>query len=212
MLETFPDTTAREFDTETSLYYYRARYYDPSAGRFLNEDPLSINGDDLNFYRYVGNSPVSFYDPTGLQRTPRTGPPNSTGWFPNPNNPGEVTVRVYGPNGEAVTDYDYGQPHGGTDPHAHDWGRDKNGKPVRGDKRPIKPGEKVPPPTCPKSASPPQKAPAPMPSCPPGGNADCSVPALHPQPNLFFPWFPIPTGPLFSPSAFPILEPVLVPI
>jgi YD repeat-containing protein len=32
--------TARESDTETSLYYYRARYYDPTAGRFLGEDPI----------------------------------------------------------------------------------------------------------------------------------------------------------------------------
>jgi len=33
--------------------YYRARYYDPQVGGFLSEDPLSLNGDDLNFYRYV---------------------------------------------------------------------------------------------------------------------------------------------------------------
>jgi RHS repeat-associated protein len=32
--------TAREFDSETSLYYYRARYFDSSAGRFISEDPL----------------------------------------------------------------------------------------------------------------------------------------------------------------------------
>jgi RHS repeat-associated protein len=32
--------TGREFDTETNLYYYRARYYDPTTGRFLSEDPL----------------------------------------------------------------------------------------------------------------------------------------------------------------------------
>ena len=31
--------TARESDTETGLYYYRARYYDPSSGRFISEDP-----------------------------------------------------------------------------------------------------------------------------------------------------------------------------
>ena len=31
--------TGREFDTETSLYYYRSRYYDPAQGRFLSEDP-----------------------------------------------------------------------------------------------------------------------------------------------------------------------------
>jgi RHS repeat-associated protein len=36
--------TAREFDAETSVYYYRARYYDQSAGRFLSEDPLFFFG------------------------------------------------------------------------------------------------------------------------------------------------------------------------
>jgi RHS repeat-associated protein len=35
--------TGRESDTETGLYYYRARYYDPAAGRFLGEDPLSYS-------------------------------------------------------------------------------------------------------------------------------------------------------------------------
>ncbi len=34
--------TARDFDTETSLYYYRARYYDPQTGRFTREDPASF--------------------------------------------------------------------------------------------------------------------------------------------------------------------------
>ncbi len=31
--------TGREWDPETNLYYYRARYYDPKIGRFLSEDP-----------------------------------------------------------------------------------------------------------------------------------------------------------------------------
>src|SRR5205809_7384151 len=44
--------TARESDTETGLYYYRARYYDPVAGRFVSEDPLSLSVG-LNFYKYV---------------------------------------------------------------------------------------------------------------------------------------------------------------
>lgn len=38
--------TGREFDTETGLYYYRARYYDPSTGRFLSEDPIGFSGVD----------------------------------------------------------------------------------------------------------------------------------------------------------------------
>ena len=56
---------ARESDNETSLYYYRARYYDPSAGRFLSEDPLGFKAD-ADFYRYVGNSSANLTDPTGL--------------------------------------------------------------------------------------------------------------------------------------------------
>jgi RHS repeat-associated protein len=57
--------TAREFDSETSLYYYRARYYDPQPGRFLSEDPLSF-GQGVNFYAYVANNPINLIDPTGL--------------------------------------------------------------------------------------------------------------------------------------------------
>lgn len=48
-----------------SLYYYRARYYDPSAGRFLSEDPVGFDGGG-NFYRYVYNDPIGLADPNGL--------------------------------------------------------------------------------------------------------------------------------------------------
>jgi len=57
--------TAREFDTETNLYFYRARYYDPSMGRFLAEDPIGFDGGQ-NFYAYVRNNPISYADPSGL--------------------------------------------------------------------------------------------------------------------------------------------------
>jgi RHS repeat-associated protein len=57
--------TAREFDSETGLYYYRARNYDPNAGRFLSEDPIRMVGG-LDFYSYVKNNPVASNDPTGL--------------------------------------------------------------------------------------------------------------------------------------------------
>jgi len=56
--------TAREFDSETNLYFYRARYYDPATGRFHNEDAISFAGG-INFYDYVQNSPVRLTDPFG---------------------------------------------------------------------------------------------------------------------------------------------------
>jgi len=57
--------TSREFDDE-DLYYYRARYYDPSTQRFLSEDPIGYNSGDFNFYRYVANNPNNLNDPSGL--------------------------------------------------------------------------------------------------------------------------------------------------
>jgi RHS repeat-associated protein len=57
--------TARESDTETGLYSYRARYYDPTLGRFISEDPIGFDAD-VDFYRYVENDPLSLVDPFGL--------------------------------------------------------------------------------------------------------------------------------------------------
>jgi RHS repeat-associated protein len=56
--------TGRESDAETGLYYYRARYYDPSAGRFLSEDPARFS-EATNFYPYVGNNSLTYKDPFG---------------------------------------------------------------------------------------------------------------------------------------------------
>jgi RHS repeat-associated protein len=57
--------TGREFDSETGIYYYRARYYDPITGRFLSEDPIRFGGG-VDFYRYAFNNSVNFEDPFGL--------------------------------------------------------------------------------------------------------------------------------------------------
>ena len=56
--------TGREPD-ETGLVYYRARYYDPSVGRFIQRDPSGLQGG-INLYAYVGNNPVNLTDPSGL--------------------------------------------------------------------------------------------------------------------------------------------------
>jgi RHS repeat-associated protein len=56
--------TAREWDVESGLYFYRARYYDAVLGRFLQKDPEGMV-DGPNLYTYVGNSPTNYKDPTG---------------------------------------------------------------------------------------------------------------------------------------------------
>ncbi|HUW20769.1 MAG TPA: RHS repeat-associated core domain-containing protein [Sedimentisphaerales bacterium] len=56
--------TARRFDTETNLYYYRARYYSPTLGRFLQTDPIGY-ADGVNLYTYVYNNPLNYIDSDG---------------------------------------------------------------------------------------------------------------------------------------------------
>lgn len=57
--------TGREFD-RPDLYYYRARYYDPTQRRFISPDPIELLSGDFNFYRYVGNDPLNTTDPSGM--------------------------------------------------------------------------------------------------------------------------------------------------
>ena len=57
--------TGRDSDPETSLYYYRARYYSPQIGRFLSEDPIRFGGG-TDFFVYVHSNPARFKDSSGL--------------------------------------------------------------------------------------------------------------------------------------------------
>ncbi len=52
---------------DTGLYYYGARYYDPTIGRFISADPVikSLNPQNFNRYSYVLNNPLKYIDPPG---------------------------------------------------------------------------------------------------------------------------------------------------
>jgi RHS repeat-associated protein len=59
---------ARIFDSESDLYDYRRRHYDPTTGAFISEDPIGFSGG-LNRHTYVENNPTNFNDPSGLYGT-----------------------------------------------------------------------------------------------------------------------------------------------
>lgn len=60
--------TGREWDADSVLYYYRARWYHPLLGRFASQDPIGFTAGDANLSRYVGNAVTRFTDPFGLEK------------------------------------------------------------------------------------------------------------------------------------------------
>ena len=85
--------TGRLLDEESGLYYYRARYYSPALGRFVQRDPLGHTAGP-NFFEYVGSSPTMLTDPTGMS-------PGSDELGPAPTGP--ITENPWDNHGPAPT-------------------------------------------------------------------------------------------------------------
>ena len=56
---------AKEFDEETGLYYYGARYYDPRVSLWISTDPMEDKFPSVSSYTYVLNNPLNILDPNG---------------------------------------------------------------------------------------------------------------------------------------------------
>ena len=59
--------TGQAWISQLGFYYYKARMYSPTLGRFMQTDPLGYGGDGPNLYAYVINDPINLNDPSGLR-------------------------------------------------------------------------------------------------------------------------------------------------
>ncbi|CAM4021328.1 RHS repeat-associated protein [Paracidovorax anthurii] len=134
------------WDEETGLSYNLHRYYDAGTGRYIQADPIGLDGG-WNRFVYVNANPLLKIDPVGLcplclipalpyvgevaviagawwasqniyqEKTPNRGKPWE--WHTNP---GSGQERLYGPDGRPTVDIDWDHDHGQGQPHPHNWG------------------------------------------------------------------------------------------
>ena len=91
--------TGQEWLPEIGMYYYKARLYSPSLGRFMQTDPIGY-ANGLNWYNYVGSDPINFADPLGMQSCqPDAGNSQQgdagTGQCSDPNPASDIDVNGY---------------------------------------------------------------------------------------------------------------------
>lgn len=76
---------AKEFDEETGMYYYGARYYDPRLSLWMSTDPMQEKYNNISTYCYTYNSPINFVDPTGMDWVSSTSDEGVKTWAWNDN-------------------------------------------------------------------------------------------------------------------------------
>ena len=93
----------KERDSDSGLYYFGQRYYDPTIGRFIGPDPQANPNDprDLNLYNLGFANPTRYGDPTGAVEDPFLPPPPAPG-IPNPSQPSPA-VSPKGPGDSTVS-------------------------------------------------------------------------------------------------------------
>ena len=102
--------TGKDFDEESGLTYFNARWYDAELGRFTTEDPAR---DGVNWYAYCGNDPLGLTDPTGLYSNPAESHGGQSGNSPS------AEAGQQGNSGDAPsTDAGYSAPPGAGTPGA----------------------------------------------------------------------------------------------
>ena len=66
---------AKEFDEETGMYYYGARYYEPRLSLWMSTDPMQEKYPNISSYAYCYNNPLIHIDPTGQEGVVVSGQP-----------------------------------------------------------------------------------------------------------------------------------------